>query len=83
MVKEGKKNKSNYRKLIVGILFSLPHWPRILEFMDFIYCVEAVEGENQHLSKLKPLWPIYSLIQRLIALLRVKHRTGHIADELL
>lgn len=71
-----EKKDSNYRKLIVGVLLSLPHWPGILEFMDFIYCVEAGEGENQHLSKLKLLWAICSLIQRLIALLQVKHRTG-------
>lgn len=36
----------NYRKLIVRILLSLPHRPGILEFMDFIYRVEAGEGEK-------------------------------------
>lgn len=71
-----KKEDSNYRKLIVRVLLSFPHWPGILEFMDFIYRVEAGEGENQRLSKLKLLWAIYGLIQRLIALLQVKHRTG-------
>lgn len=66
-----KLKKENYRKLVVRILLSLPNWLGVLEFMDFIYCVETGEGENQHMSKLKLLWTIYSLIQRLIALLQV------------
>lgn len=55
MWKKLKKEERNYRKLIVRVLFSLPHWPGILEFMDFIYCVEAGKGENRCQSKLKLL----------------------------
>lgn len=56
------RNAKKYRKFIVGVLFSLPHRPGILEFMDFIYCVEAGERESLSLSKLKLLLAIYSLI---------------------
>ena len=62
IVQKKEKKYRNYRKLVVWVLLSLPHWPGILEFMDFIYCVEAEEGEKPCLSKLKLLLAIYSLI---------------------
>ena len=65
-----------YRELVVRVLLSLPHRPGILEFMYFIYCVEAAERGNRHRSKFKVLRASHNLIQRLIALLQVKHRTG-------
>lgn len=55
-----KVSISPHRKLVVRILLSLSHWFGILEFMDFIDCVEAEEKKitKMKISKSKELWEI-------------------------